>query len=234
MKKNGSIMAIVLCLFFCLILSACGQANSVPETTPEPTVVPTPEPSSEPLNYVALAAKLNGDIVSPVEEAEARLEEAQAKKDSETPSDNSGVVDDSETENTAPEMEIDTEKLQNALISGGVFEAEEDCVIYRFWSAGIDKELFDLLGSDGTESSATVHSELLKTFVANYDALQKAVALYEPDAVLVLHVVENSESTDPIIVVENGEVTYDYASEKGYFVAEEELAEDTSVGEAVG
>ena len=222
MKNFCSIFAVFLCLVCSFVFVACGQANSVPDATPQASVEFTPAPTPETIDYAALATKLNGDIISPVDEMEEKLSEAEAKEESEILSDMPGSFADSETGDAAPDApnaESEAEKIQNALISGGIFEAGTDCLIYRFWSAGIDQELIDLLGSDGTESSAIVYSELLKSFIANYAALQKAVALYEPDAVLVLHVVENSEATDPIIMVENGEVTYDYGTAQGYFVS---------------
>ena len=202
MKNFCPVFVVFLSLICCFVLTSCGQANSVPtpmaSSTTESSPEPTPKPTPESIDYIALAARLNADIVSPLDEAEAKLEENADSSD----------------------VDLDREQIGNALVSGGVFEAGDDCVIYRFWSAGIDKALFDLLGSDETESSAVTYSELLNTFVANYDALQKAVHLYEEDAVLVLHVVENNEATDPIIVVENGEVTYDYGTAQGYFVSE--------------
>ena len=203
MKSFCPVFVIILCLLCCFVFAACGQANSAPEVTKEPVTQPSsdpsPEPTPEPIDYGSLASRLNADIVSPLDEAEAKLEENADSSD----------------------VELDREQIVPAVVSGGVFEAGEDCVVYRFWSAGIDKELIDLIGSDGTESSRALYSELLNTFVANYEALQKAVHLYEEDAVLVLHVVESSEATDPIIVVENGEVTYDYGTAQGYFVSEE-------------
>ena len=230
MKKNVLVFVIISCFVCCLILSACGQANSVPEATLEPTVESTPEPIFEPLDYKALAAHLNGDVISPVDEAIALVEEAEANSEtSVTASADGDNIDNTDHENDNKDG-LTIETVQNALVSGGIFEAGEECVIYRFWSAGIDKELFDLLGTDGTESSVAVYSELLNSFIANYDALQKAVALYEPEAKLVLHVVENSEATDPIIVVEDCIVTYDYATQQGYFIAAEEVdtAEETA------
>ena len=213
MKHFCLVFVVVLCLLCCFVFAACGQANSVPtpmaSSTTESSPEPTPKPTPESIDYIALAARLNADIVSPLDEAEAKLEENADSSD----------------------VDLDGEKIGAALVSGGVFEAGEGCVVYRFWSAGIDRELVDLIGSDGTESSKALYSELLNTFVANYEALQKAVHLYEEDAVLVLHVVESSEATDPIIVVENGEVTYDYGTAQGYFVSEEPV-DNTPVEES--
>lgn len=223
MKKNSSIIVIVLCLVLCLVFSACGQANSVPvtsaEPTPEPTAKPTPVPAPTPkkVDYEALATRLNADVDSSLYEAEATSE-----------AENAGSTEEAAA-NTEPGEGLDAETVANSVVSGGIFEAGEECIIYRFWSAGIDRELIDLLGNDGTEQGAGVYSEILKSFVSSYHALQKAVSLYEPDARLVLQVVESSEATTPIIIVENGEVTYDYATERGYFIA----AEDAEVvGEA--
>ena len=232
MKKIGLVFVIFLSLAFCLISTGCGQANSAPSSdqtvhsTPEQTTAvtfeptPTLTPTPVPIDYEALAAQLNSDIISPVDEIEDMLTQEESKSEDST-------KDPSSTDGN----EIDIERLENSLRSGSVFEAGNNCLIYRLWSAGIDKEFIDLLGSDGTETSSIVYAELIKTFIANYDALQKAVALYEPDAIMVLHIVSNSESTDPLVVIENGEVTYDYASAQGYFVPKDGPVEETPVKE---
>ena len=198
MRKYGTVLIVILLLLYCLAFTSCGQANNTSEPTSEPSTNSLPEPMPNIIDYKALAAQLNADVDSPIDNVIQTDEAADVQR-----------------------QEVDLDRLYAAMVSGSVFEAGDNCIICRFWSAGIDRELFDLLGSDNTAVSKEVYTELLKSFVANHAALQKAVSLYEPDAILVLHVVENSEATDPIIVVENGEVTYDYGTAQGYFVSEE-------------
>ena len=235
MKKLCPVFVVILCLICCLVFVACGQANSVPEATPapaaestpeptpEPTPIPTSEPTPVPVDYEALAARMNADLTSPLDDVEAKLDAANTQAEN-------GEGSSENVDSTEILDSLDTETMQAAALSGVAFDAGDDALVCRLWTAIFNKEFIDILGMDGTESSSALYSEFANSFISSFDRFQAAVSLYEPNAKMVLHVVENSESTDPIIVVEDGQVTYDYAAEQGYFAAEEAA----SAGEAAG